>query len=672
MYNEHFGFATSPFENNLDQRFLYLSRDHKEVLAALQYFVRENKAFAIVCGDVGTGKTMLLNCFLNNLPPMYHPIVITNPTVAFREILLYVAQVLGIENTERTTLDLIDEVRLALLEAQKHNESYFLIIDEAHLLDNKSLDDIRLVSNIETSDRKLLPILLVGQYELSYKLRSPKMRQLRQRLNINRFLSSLDYEETKNYINHRLQVVGSSLEECFQPKCLAFIYRLTNGVPREINRLCDSALLVSKGAGLRKVDKATLKKASRALRSDLIFTPSTPKRGFQKLIDYLPKTGPAFAVVAGIATLFLAGIFFLNVGNNPTPAFLTPDPNPSGPVTPEVTAQSLENSATTEVVPQISTTASDIPSAQEAALSPGAIATQISPEPPINSTNGSPKASMPSSMSEKSSTPTPEATPPSSPPLRNAAGRVDSQEATETRPSPTGKMASMSEATPELRTTPLSAPPPEDREIAPHEVPVFQGRDDSTQPSPEISLSSPRETLSPTKPSKKPSSAPVETLEKVTVQKGDTLTTIISRRSPEHVTATLDALLNVNPFIKNPDLIFPGQVLLLPRQTGASSPPERPSTPQVSVFTIQVCTLSRSSRTVAEDYASYLQGKGYPTHVEEMRARDGNTMFKICIGRYQTEAEAIEAALHFQEKEGKPFIIMRSEPEKTASGTESP
>ncbi|MDD1763597.1 MAG: AAA family ATPase, partial [Methanobacteriaceae archaeon] len=204
MYNEYFGFSESPFENNLDQRFLFLSEDHKEVLAALQYFIRENKALAMLCGDVGAGKTMLINCFFDRLPESHTPIIISNPSVEYREILLYVAQSLGITDKGQKVLDLIDEVKKALVEKKKDGQYCFLVIDEAHLLSDQSLDDIRLLSNIETPDRKLLPILLVGQYELSYKLQNVKMRQLRQRISINRFLSSLDYAETSRYINHRL------------------------------------------------------------------------------------------------------------------------------------------------------------------------------------------------------------------------------------------------------------------------------------------------------------------------------------------------------------------------------------------------------------------------------------------------------------------------------------
>ena len=125
MYNDYFGFSESPFENNLDQRFLFLSEDHKEVLAALLYFIKENKAFAMLCGDVGAGKTTLINCFLDRLPESHTPIIISNPSVEYREILLYVARSLGVTDKGQKILDLIDEVKNALVERKKTESIVF-------------------------------------------------------------------------------------------------------------------------------------------------------------------------------------------------------------------------------------------------------------------------------------------------------------------------------------------------------------------------------------------------------------------------------------------------------------------------------------------------------------------------------------------------------------------
>lgn len=312
MYTDHFGFTERPFENNLDQRFLFLSRDHNEVLAALLFFIKENRPFAIICGDVGTGKTMVLNAFLDRLPPSHHPIFISNPLVEYRDILYYVAETLKINCAGKDVLPLVDKVKDALLANKENGHYYFLVIDEAHLLSDRSLDDIRLLSNIETRDRKLLQVLLVGQYELSHKLRRPEMRQLRQRISVNRFLSPLDSQETLAYIEHRLALVGSKFAHCFTADCLPLIFSLTDGVPRQINHLCDSAFLIAKIEGKKKVTKDILKKTDETLKSDVVLTPhaARPYKYFSRSIFPRPQRLFALAGTAlGLATLVFGSAY---------------------------------------------------------------------------------------------------------------------------------------------------------------------------------------------------------------------------------------------------------------------------------------------------------------------------------------------------------------------------
>ncbi|MEN6375730.1 MAG: AAA family ATPase [Smithella sp.] len=287
MYKNYFKFSESPFENNLDQRFLFFSTNHKEVFAALLYFIKTKKSFAMVCGDVGTGKTMLINYLLNKLPSSVHPIMIMNPDVGYTKILRYVAGILKIDVEGKGVLDLVDHVKAALVEASQKGERFVLIIDEAHLLPDKSIEQIRLLSNIETQEYKLFQILLLGQYELSYKLNRPEMRQLRQRININRFLAPMDADETIRYIDHRLKMAGSSFDACFESNCKKLIFKMTNGVPRSINQLCDSAFLACMTEKQRKVNRKILKMAGTVLRSDVLFTPKSHVGGsalFRKMI----------------------------------------------------------------------------------------------------------------------------------------------------------------------------------------------------------------------------------------------------------------------------------------------------------------------------------------------------------------------------------------------------
>jgi type II secretory pathway predicted ATPase ExeA len=320
MYNPYFGFSCSPFENTLDQRFLFLSESHEEVIAALLYFVQEKKSFALVCGDVGTGKTMIVHHVLSSLHPSVQPILIPYPDVEYIEILRYIARVLKINPEGKGILDLTDEVKAVLTKPSLDGKQYVLIIDEAHLLPVSSLENIRLLSNIELIENKLLQILLIGQNELSYKLRRRDMRQLRQRINVNRFLSPMSPSDTIEYIDHRLGVAGSGFDRCFDPSCKKPIYKLTGGVPRSINRLCDTALLVCMSQKADKVTGRIVKKAHDALHSDVILAPkaikpgrffgdkkfSDKKIGAEKFSD--KKLKPALA--GGALVLLLALVFF--------------------------------------------------------------------------------------------------------------------------------------------------------------------------------------------------------------------------------------------------------------------------------------------------------------------------------------------------------------------------
>ena len=303
MYNDYFGFSDSPFENNLDQRFLFLSEDHKEVLAALLYFVKERKGLAIVCGDVGTGKTMLINSFLNRLPDSVRPILISNPLASYLDLLHFIAREIGISDRQENILELMEQIKEALIAARNQGQDYILIVDEAHLFPDDSLEQVRLLSNIEVPDSKLLQILLVGQYELSHNLNRPEMRQLRQRINISRFLSPLSPAETKAYIDHRLQRVGSSFTAVFEPQGEQLLYQLTSGVPRRINQLCDNALLSCMTEDLKKVNRRVLQKSHEALLTDIIFTPKASSKyfGMKKASRWLiPLAAGAVFLIIGL------------------------------------------------------------------------------------------------------------------------------------------------------------------------------------------------------------------------------------------------------------------------------------------------------------------------------------------------------------------------------------
>jgi general secretion pathway protein A len=320
MYNTYFKFSCLPFENTLDQQFLFLSEGHEEVIAALLYFVKGKKNFALVCGDVGTGKTMIVHHLLGKLPGTVEPILIPYPDVEYIEILRYIARILKVNSEGKGILDLTDDIKIALTKASLRGQQVVLIIDEAHLLSIGSLEHIRLLSNIEITGKKLLQIMLIGQNELSHKLRRREMRQLRQRINVNRFLSPMSRSETIEYIDYRLRVAGSGFDKCFEAACKKFIYKMTGGVPRSINLLCDTALLIcmtEKGGD--KVTGRILKKAHDALHSDVIMAPKESKLGRFFSIKIFSAEKLKHALTLGALVLVL-GIGFLgykgNLGEN--------------------------------------------------------------------------------------------------------------------------------------------------------------------------------------------------------------------------------------------------------------------------------------------------------------------------------------------------------------------
>ena len=361
MYNSFFGFSQSPFENNPDQRFLFLGEDHREVLAALQYFIETQKGFAIVCGDVGTGKTMLINSLLNRLPANVKPVLISNPCVNFQDLLFYLAKTLRIKATgSENVLELTDKVKNALLKAKRQNKHLILIIDEAHLLADQALEEIRLLSNIETQEQKLLQILLVGQNELSHKLDRPEMRHLRQRININRFLSHLNNSETIQYIDHRLQQVGASFAAVFEDNSRGLIFKLTQGVPRTINQLCDNALLIAMTAGQHRVNRLTLKKANEALQTDRIFT---PKAWRKKARSQVERYGKLWIPIGAGVVITVIGIISLMTALGPGKSRIEPQIN-------KPAEQSLLESETRPQFPEAKEAPSPNPNPQTAMLAP--------------------------------------------------------------------------------------------------------------------------------------------------------------------------------------------------------------------------------------------------------------------------------------------------------------
>ncbi|MDI7259212.1 MAG: AAA family ATPase [Thermodesulfobacteriota bacterium] len=243
MYNQFYGFREKPFEITPDPRFLYLSESHKEALAHLTYAVREKKGFTVITGEVGTGKTTLVQTVLSRLDGNTKTAYIFNPKLGSTDFLHYVCEDLGLKGQKRSKGQYISQLHHFLLACYSRNENVVLIIDEAQALDPNLLEEVRLLTNLETSKCKLLQVILMGQPELNEILSRPQFRQLKQRVSLRYHLQTLNKEETKNYIKKRLRMAGAADPNFFTPKALNEIYRYSKGIPRLINIVCDNALL---------------------------------------------------------------------------------------------------------------------------------------------------------------------------------------------------------------------------------------------------------------------------------------------------------------------------------------------------------------------------------------------------------------------------------------------
>jgi general secretion pathway protein A len=263
MYNAFFGFSENPFNLSPDPAFLYRSAQHEEVLANLIYGVQSRKGFIVLSGEVGTGKTTMLEClrdFLVSQGVTYASIFNSRLTPEqFFEMVAYDFD-LRCERTSKT--EVLFALNQMLIERSNQGRNTVLIVDEAHNLDWEVLEEVRLLGNLENRRGKLLQIILAGQQELDRKMEAPEYRQLKQRIALRCVLKPLEMQETIDYINSRLAVAGMKDQEVFPPDILAEIHYRAQGIPRLINAICDNLLLTgfameSKLATMEMLDEVT-------------------------------------------------------------------------------------------------------------------------------------------------------------------------------------------------------------------------------------------------------------------------------------------------------------------------------------------------------------------------------------------------------------------------------
>ena len=245
MYEEYFSLKERPFSLTPDPDFLFLSGSHQQALDHLLFGLESGEGFIVVTGDIGVGKTTVCRALLRRLPERFATALVVNTLLTEKELLRTVLDDFGAPVPDGTRKDLLDALNRFLLAEAEAGRRPVLIIDEAQNLAPSLLEQVRLLSNLETEKRKLLQIVLFGQKELQEKLRLPQLRQFDQRITVRAMILPLDLRETSRYIQHRMSVAGAAGSTFLTPAAERLLHRRSRGVPRRINQLCDRALLAA-------------------------------------------------------------------------------------------------------------------------------------------------------------------------------------------------------------------------------------------------------------------------------------------------------------------------------------------------------------------------------------------------------------------------------------------
>ena len=259
MYTRFYGFSEKPFNVTPDPKFLFLTESHQKALEAMLYGVGERKGFVSISGEAGTGKTTILHHVLNTLDKNIKTVFISQTQVTPKQLLKEIVQKIGLPPRDQSKISLIRQLNEHLLSALSQEGNLAVLIDEAQNLSLEVMEELRMLSNLETANSKLIQMVFVGQPELETKLNSRELRQLKQRIAIRSQIRPLTAEESRQYIDHRLRLVGRSTGEVFNPEAAGLIVRHAEGIPRTINLLCDHALLIGYRRKEKRIPVATAK-----------------------------------------------------------------------------------------------------------------------------------------------------------------------------------------------------------------------------------------------------------------------------------------------------------------------------------------------------------------------------------------------------------------------------
>ncbi len=305
MYTKHFGLTEEPFSIAANPRFLYMSASHREALGHLLYGIGSDSGFVLLTGEVGTGKTTVCRCLLQQLPENTEVAYILNPKVSAIEMLGGICDEIGVAYpaSSNSIKELVDAINRHLLRRHADGKQTVVIIDEAQNLSFDVLEQLRLLTNLETDERKLLRIILIGQPELASMLASPELKQVEQRITARYYLKPLQRSEIGAYVSHRLAVAGRR-KVIFPPRILPKLYAKTRGIPRLINVICDRAMLGAYVNSQTRVNSQVLNKAAEEVQG----RPGRP--GW-----LIPGTVLASVLLVGVATA--AVYFYENPGRIP-------------------------------------------------------------------------------------------------------------------------------------------------------------------------------------------------------------------------------------------------------------------------------------------------------------------------------------------------------------------
>jgi general secretion pathway protein A len=287
MYKPLFNLHRNPFDITPDPTFLFPTKHHNEALAGLYYGVRQHKGFVVLTGEVGTGKTLLLRCLLalwKKAPDISYAYLV-NSRLAPTEFLQYIVSAFGLPASGKNKSELLLDIHNYVITRGLNNLTTVLIVDEAHHLSAETLEEVRLLTNLESTQDKLLQVLLAGQPELDQKLDSVELRQLKQRVAIRVQLEPLNVEETREYIVRRLQIAGanSHAELVFPAETISAIYQHSRGIPRLINTICDNALLTAYAKNLRVVNPSIVDGVAEDFRLNVVSKSVTTTTGPSEL-----------------------------------------------------------------------------------------------------------------------------------------------------------------------------------------------------------------------------------------------------------------------------------------------------------------------------------------------------------------------------------------------------